>query len=101
MEAEWYGSITGIVAATIFLVSLCKRALGNVDLFRKMPTWLYAVVIAVSLTAFCVYVIETMTGSFWNLAWQAVSNAAVSSGIYEWVKHIDKPLEASARSSQS
>lgn len=92
----WYSSIAGIVVATTFVVSLLKRVLGGVTTLNQIPTWVYAVVVSFGLTYLCVYVFGTLPGQFWQLAWQAVYNAAIASGIYEWVARPTTTLQESA-----
>jgi hypothetical protein len=93
---QWYTSISGIGAATIFGVSMAKRALGRIEWFNRVPTWIYAVVIAFILTVLAVVVLGTLPGNVWQLAWQTVFNAAIASGVYEWMQNPVKPLGASA-----
>jgi hypothetical protein len=93
---EWYLSVSGVTAATVFGVSLAKQFLGGVPWFNKIPTWLYAAVVGLVLTALCVFVFGTLPGNPWQLLWQGVVNGATSSGIYEWLNHTGTPLHASA-----
>jgi len=95
---EWYTSIAGVVAATVFLVSGAKRVFGNMPFMATIPTWLYAVVIALGLTYVCSQVLGTLPGVFWQLAWQAVQNAAIATGVYEWFNNGTKPIWQSAQS---
>lgn len=93
---QWYTSVGGVGLATLFAVSMLKRAVGTAPYFSRVPTWLYAVVVAFLLTLLCVEVLGTLPGNLWQLAWQAIYNAAIASGIYEWVNHVNKPLSESA-----
>jgi len=96
--SNWYTSVAGIVAATIFVVSILKRALGNLRGFNAVPTWLYACVISGTATYLCVAVWKTMPGPLWQLVIQAVFMAAAASGFYEWYNNGNKTLAASAKS---
>lgn len=98
MDLNWYTSVTGIVAATIFLVSMLKRALGNVPYANTVPTWLYAVAISSVLTALTNYVWHTLPGNLWQNMMQAVMMAGNASGFYEWLQTPTKPLAESAMS---
>lgn len=92
---EWYTSVGGVGVATLFVVQLIKRVLGNVDGLQAVPIWVYAVVTSGILTFFCVKVLGTLPGNVWQLAWQAIYNAAIATGIYEWVGHANTPMKAS------
>ncbi|HXD20131.1 MAG TPA: hypothetical protein VN654_24115 [Vicinamibacterales bacterium] len=92
----WYTSVTGVVVVTIFLVSVLKRAVGNVPYVNTVPTWLYAVAISAVLTAMTNYVWHTLPGNLWQNMTQAVMMAGSSSGFYEWLQTPTKPLAESA-----
>lgn len=96
MDLTWYTSIGGIVAATIVLVEILKRFLGNTPFIMKVPTWVYAVIIAVVLTEVAHAGFNTLPGDDLPLLMQAVMLAAVASGFREWVGNVNKPLSASA-----
>jgi len=96
MEAfEWYGSVAGIVVATVLLVEILKRTLGNQPWFGRVPTWLYAIVVSAVLTATARYGLHTLAGDWLPLFNQAVLSAAVASGFKEWISNGTKPLSAS------
>lgn len=84
--AEYFGSIAGIVVATVTLVAILRKAFAQVPAFNKVPVWLYAVGAATGLTAVAVYGLKTMEGNFMDLALQTVILAASASGFREWVK---------------
>jgi hypothetical protein len=94
----WYATTAGIAAATGVGVSLLKRLLGNVDGAKAIPTWLYAVMVSMALTAFAYYVLHTLEGEPLKLLWNSIVSASVASGFYEWLNNSTKPLSASARS---
>jgi hypothetical protein len=94
---EWYTSIAGVVGATVLLVSGAKRVFGNMPFMATIPTWLYAVVIALGLTYVASQVLGTLPGVFWQLAWQSAQNAAIATGVYEWFNNGTKPLWQSAQ----
>jgi hypothetical protein len=98
MEFTWYTSIAGIVAATIFSVTVLKRALGNVPYANTVPTWLYAVAVSAVLTVLTNYTWHTLPGALGENLMQAVMLAGTASGFYEWLQAPTKPLAASARS---
>jgi hypothetical protein len=89
-------SIPAIVATTILAVDFIKRSLGNVRVFAAIPTWLYSVAVAATLTVVANRLLHSLQGDLLDLAWQAVTNAATASGIYEWLNHHNLPLGVSA-----
>lgn len=93
---QWYTSIAGVGAATIAAVAAIKRYLGTREPWSKVPTWVYGVVVAFVLTLLCSQVLKTLPGEFWQLAWQAVYNAAIATGFYEIFGNVKTPLEVSA-----
>ncbi len=93
---NWYTSVAGVVMATIFLVTVLKRLLGNVPYANTVPTWLYAVAVSATLTALTNYVWHTLPGDLWQNMMQAVFMAGSASGFYEWMQTPTKPLAASA-----
>jgi hypothetical protein len=95
MNFDWYSSIAGIVAATIVLVEILKHFCGNLPWFGKVPTWLYAVGIAIALTMVAHMGLKTLAGNDLELLTQAVMLAAVASGFKEWISNGTKPLSAS------
>lgn len=95
-EFTWYTSVVGIVAATMLLVSIVKRAFGNVAYANTVPTWVYAVGISGLLTFLTNRVWATLPGDLWQNLMQAVMMAGTASGFYEWLKSPSAPLAASA-----
>jgi len=96
MDFQWYGSVTGIVAATILLVEIMKRFLGNTAYLKVVPTWVYAVLISCGLTA-CAHIWwQVLPGDDLDLFTRAVMLAAVASGFREWFGNVNKPLSASS-----
>ena len=93
---NWYTSVAGIVAATILLVGVLKRAFGNVAYVNTVPTWMYAVGISASMTALANYIWHTLPGNFWQNLMQAVMMAGSASGFYEWYNAPTKALASSA-----
>lgn len=94
---EQLGSITSIVATTILAVEFAKKCLGNVTWAKSVPTWIYSVVIAIGLTLVALKGLHSISGDLVELLWQAVTNAAMASGFYEWMNHHDLPLSESAQ----
>jgi hypothetical protein len=96
MDFQWYTSVTGIVAATIVLVEIFKRFLGNVSYIQRVPTWLYAVTFSCILTACAHLWWQTLPGNDLDLFTRAIMLAAVASGFREWFGNVNKPLSASS-----
>jgi hypothetical protein len=95
MDFQWYGSVTGIVAATIVVVEILKRFFGNTAYMQRVPTWLYAIGISSALTACAHYWWQVLPGNDLDLFTQAIMLAAVASGFKEWFTNVNKPLSAS------
>lgn len=95
-DLNWYTSIAGVVAVTMLLVSVLKRAFGNRPYINTVPTWLYAVVISGGLTVLTSHVWGTLQGDLWQNLMQAIGMAAMASGFYEWLNAPTKPLAESA-----
>ena len=93
---NWYTSVAGVVAATIFGVTVLKRALGNVQYVNTVPTWVYAVLISGILTFVTNRVWGTLPGDLWQTMMQAVMMAGAASGFYDWLREPTKPLAAAA-----
>lgn len=93
---QWYTSVGGVGGATIVLVQILKRALGETSYFNKVPVWAYAVTISAMLTVLCVKVFGTLPGSLGQLVTQTVINAAIATGFYEWAGNYNTTLEESA-----
>src|SRR5947208_1449913 len=70
--ANWYASVTGIIAVTIAITSGLKRLIGNVKSLNAIPTWVYVVAIAEILTFICVQVFKTMPGPLGQMLYQAL-----------------------------
>lgn len=87
METQWYASIAGIVAGTLILVEVLKRAIGNVSVLKSVPTWVYSVAVAVGLTytsRALGYLAEQ--GSTLDVLMSAVMLAASASGFWTWLR---------------
>lgn len=95
MNGPDLSTIGGIVAATIILVGVAKRLLGNVSIIRKCPTWICAVIVAVALTVVARYAIGTLAGNVWQLLGQAIVAAALASGFRDWWTYAGHRLEDS------
>ena len=97
--ALYFGSIGGIIVATIALVAALRRALADVPAAKSVPVWVYAATTAVALTAFAHYVLKTLDGEIIDLVLQAVIAAGAASGFREWVKDVNvtpKTIKAGA-----
>lgn len=87
MDFAWYTSIAGIIAATLIIVEILKRALGNVSVAMQVPTWVYAVTVAALLTyASKASGLLTDEGNVFALLMQAVMLAASASGFWSWLR---------------
>lgn len=87
MDTQWYGSIAGIVGGTLIIVEVLKRAIGNVSVLKSVPTWVYAVAVAVGLTytsRALGYLAEQ--GSTLDVLMSAVMLAASASGFWTWLR---------------
>lgn len=98
--ANWYASVTGIIAFTIAITSGIKRMFANTTALNAVPTWIYVVIISEILTFLCVQLLHTMPGPIWQAMYQALILAASASGAYEWFLNgnATKPLAATAMS---
>lgn len=81
---KWYTSVGGIGAATVLIVGVLKRLVGNVAWLMDVPTWVYAVVVSAGLTYLANVVWSTLPGDTWDLMMQAVIIAAGASGFRSW-----------------
>lgn len=96
MDAQWYGSIAGIVAGTLIIVEVLKRAIGNVAVLKGVPTWIYAVVVAVALTyasRAAGYLADQ--GSTLDVLMSALMLAASASGFWTWLRQPNDPIKDS------
>jgi len=96
---EWYASIGGVGAATIFLVGVYKKLLADVAYVSRVPTWMVAVLISAGLTVLCVYVFGTLPGSPLQLITQSVYNAAIASGVHGWLGNPTTTIKESSKKS--
>jgi hypothetical protein len=87
MEFAWFTSVHGIAGATLIAVEILKRALGNVSIAMRVPTWVYAVLVAAALTH-ASYALGWLTdqGTVIELVMRAVMSAAEASGFWTWYR---------------
>ena len=78
-----FGSLAGIIATTMLLIGIGKRFVGNWPVVSSVPTWVYAIVIAVTLTL-AANRLDVLAGNLGDLVLQAIVLAAASSGFREW-----------------
>lgn len=88
MDVTWYYTTNaGIAATTLLGVEVLKRALGNVSVVMSVPTWVYSVVLAMTLTAVSKsYDLLQDEGSMLTLVLQSVMLAASASGFWTWLR---------------
>ena len=96
MDAQWYGSIAGIVAGTLIIVEVLKRAIGNIAVLKGVPTWIYSVIVAVSLTyASRAAGYLSDQGSTLDVLMSALMLAASASGFWTWLRQPTDPIQDS------
>lgn len=78
-----FGSLAGIIATTMLLIGIGKRFVGNWPVVSAVPTWVYAIVIAVGLTLAANH-LGVLVGPLGDLVLQAIVLAAAASGFREW-----------------
>jgi hypothetical protein len=87
VDLQQFGSVGGIVAATMIAVEILKRAIGNRPWFRVVPTWVYAVVVATVLTVGSVqFGLMLDAGVWYVLVAKAIGLAATASGFWTWLR---------------
>lgn len=90
------GTISGIVAATLLLVEIIKRAGQDLPFIRAVPVWVIAVLVSIGLTYLGNRILSTLEGDLPTLLWTAALSAASASGIHTWLR---KPTEGPAKAS--
>ena len=90
------GTISGIVAATLLLVEIIKRAGQNLPFIRAVRVWAIAVLVSIGLTYLSNRILGTLEGDLPTLLWTAALSAASASGIHTWLR---KPTEGPAQAS--
>ena len=98
IDFAWYTSVGGIVTVTTFLVHLLKRVLARARWLGEVPSWGYAILIAVVLTFLTNQVWHTIEGNFWEVAQKAVVFAALASGFWSWWNAGATPIADSSES---
>jgi hypothetical protein len=93
MDFQWYGSLAGIIGATMLIVQILKRFAGNWSGFENVPTWVYSVVVAVLLASASKYFgLLTEAGTWLEVITQAVMLAGSASGFWTWLDNPTKPI---------
>ena len=96
LEAIDLTSISGITVATLIIVELIKRLVGNAKWIKKIPIFVYVLFVSVLLTIFANKGLKTsdnqplLKGDTISLVWQAIVSAAGSSGFYTWLRNPHK-----------
>ena len=98
MDLLTFSSLSGIVASTMVAVEIIKRLLGNVPRLRRLPTWIYAVLVSAGLTAASAAAgWLTEPGPWYAVALKAVGLAATASGFWTWLREPGDQLQDSDR----
>lgn len=98
IDPQFYKSVPGIVAATLIIVQILKRAIGRVDGLKSVPTWCYSALVALVLTfAASYYGVLTVADdeSVFDKILMAVGMAAVASGFWSWLSEPTDPIKNS------
>lgn len=94
---SWYTSVAGIVAVSILVINILKRALVNVPVINQIPTWFMVVIVAEILTFLCDRVFHTLpVQSPLDLFTQAFFYAAAASGLWEWLGELGTTIRQTA-----
>lgn len=86
-------SISGVILATMFGMEILKRLFQTNKGFGKLPPWVYAIIIAESLTFLAHYGIKDenglpiLLGRTQTLLWRAFLAASSASGFYTWLNN--------------
>lgn len=93
-------SISGVVVATMVIVSVMKRSLYQKKYIKTLPVWCYAILIANTLGLLAHYFIK-INGkavllpdtNIWVIIWGLTGAAATSSGFFTWINDPTHNLE--------
>ena len=97
MNGHDLASIGGIVVLTMAIVEILKRkVVWRFARSGMLPTWIWAVLVSIALTAVARLWLGTLSGNVWILLAQAITSAATAGGFVEWWRSLDKPSDASA-----
>ncbi|HEX7769626.1 MAG TPA: hypothetical protein VF422_06320 [Dokdonella sp.] len=87
-------SVAGIVALTIGLVQYIKGWLGTKPVLKAIPIAAYVVFVSVALTLGVHQYTPWLPGDEKDLVWQAILQALMASGAFEWIRAGGKPAAA-------
>lgn len=85
-------TVAGVVAATILLVQVLKPMVGAVPWLNRLPTPVYVILVAALLTMGAHDLLGVLPGDRWDLLKQAIYQAAVASGVLEWLRAKGKAI---------
>lgn len=101
LESVGLSSISGIIVATLILVEFIKRLVGNVKWIKRVPLFVYVIVVATVLTVASNKYLKNsenkplLQGNLTQLVWESIVAAAGSSGFYTWLrKPTDSPYSS-------
>lgn len=86
IDPSSFSSVAGIIVATTFLMQYVKTAIGQVSYLKKVPTFVYVVLVSLTLTVIANQVLHTLPGDLKTLLYSTASAALASSGFYQWLK---------------
>lgn len=89
------GSITGVVAATMLVVEILKRIFDNVTGFKKIPVFVYAIVVA-AILAFIGNKLGYLAGKPVFVIWASIISAGSASGFYTWLRN-PQPIQTASK----
>lgn len=96
MDANWYSSIAGVVAAAVTLGGLTRSWLGDVEGLNKVPLVLYVLAYACGLTLVAFW-LGKLSGDLPLLVVDALTAAFLSVGVVSFASNVTKPLSATVQ----
>lgn len=102
MEANWYQSIAGIVAASIFVGAGVRRWLSDVEGPNAVPLVVYVLLSCLGLT----FLAHSVMGAFhdrniWQLLVDACTACVISVGTVSMASNVHKPLKSTAEDART
>lgn len=79
-------STGAVIFATMMIVSILKKMLGDTPLFKKIPVFVYVTVIALVLTFVANQWMQTLPGDLKTVLWESLKAALAASGLFTLVK---------------
>lgn len=84
------GSISGVIIATTIIVETVKKLVGKHRWFRRLPIFVYVVIVSLVLTAFANLCLHSLEGRLPHLMWETFYSALAASGFYSWLRDSTK-----------